>query len=327
MKIITRMDALYGRDVPVHPVELASTYDLHCHTCLSDADPDQTPERVCEAARDAGLGHLCITDHDHVLPEAYRQELAKTYGIDLISGCEFCATTNLNGRRTVVHIIGAWIPVDAPEVQKVLKINQSQDFEGYCKAILKKLCDLGVDLSGEGVDAGWEMLKADNPNSFHIARRAIGNLAVKTGHAESRDEFFDRYIGRFGERRAYVPTEDFFHYADIEDVMAAARLGLPTLCHLNYYLLPEELNHVLVKQFKDLGGEALEVDYSKYNRIQQAELYRDFCKPYGLLATAGSDRHTADKPFKHGDPVQFRKLRDRCRELHGKIIGGADGQT
>ena len=304
--------------------KLPGTFDNHVHPCISDADPDQTPEEVCRAAKEAGLGHITITDHDSVLPEERRRVLAGTYQLDVISGCEFSAAATVNGIRKVIHIIGTWLPADAPEVRRVLEVNENQDREGYCKATLEKLRRIGIDPSGDGVDASYAMLLADYPNSVHIGRRAIGQLLVKTGYARSEEEASDRFLGAFGERLAYIPTEEFYHYAEIEEVMAACRLGLPTLCHLYYYQLDEAGNNALLGIFKELGGQALEVDYSRYDRRQKERLYRCYCKPYGLLPTAGSDRHSAGKAFCCGDPLLFKALRDRCRELHGTITAGEE---
>lgn len=53
------------------------TFDAHVHTCISDADASQTPYEVCKAAAKAGLGHVCITDHDRILSSEQRRQLAE----------------------------------------------------------------------------------------------------------------------------------------------------------------------------------------------------------------------------------------------------------
>ena len=62
------------------------TYDGHVHTCLSDADPDQTPREVCRQARAAGLAHLAITDHDFMLDREERLALEEEFDLDVIPG-------------------------------------------------------------------------------------------------------------------------------------------------------------------------------------------------------------------------------------------------
>ena len=295
------------------------TFDAHVHTNRSDAAPSQSPQEVCRAAKEAGLGHLCITDHDRILPEPLRLELCRTYGLDVISGCEFNGTTTLSdGRQVTAHVLGLWLPTADPPaaLSTVLAQNQNQDFPGYAKAMLTKLFHLGVDPSGRGVEASFAMLETDNPTSWHLGKNAVAHLLVKTGYADTPKAAKDFWLSAFGRRLAFVPADDYCHYAPLESVMAAANLGLSVLCHLYYYQLTPLQNEELVERFKALGGQALEVDYGYYSPQQQAELM-DFCRRYDLLPVASSDRHEADSPFKLGDPQWFLSLRERCQALHG----------
>jgi hypothetical protein len=294
---------------------ISGLWDGHLHTCFSDADPEQTPEEVCRAARAAGLSSIAITDHDLILPEDRRQALEQTYDLEVIPACEFSASAKIGDTPLIVHIIGLWLPVGDPKVRAVLDLNQQQDFEGYCKEVLTRLLRLGIDPSFEGVDASYAMLRADNPNSLHISRRAICRLLVKTGYARTVQEAAERYVGSFGCRLAYVPTEKFYHYAPLEQVMEAANTGLSVLCHLYYYQLDDEGNRTLLKIFRGLGGQALEAEYGRYVPDQRAALHQ-FCRNYGLLPGCGSDRHGAGRSFERGDPLLLQNLRVRCQALH-----------
>lgn len=296
------------------------TFDAHVHTCISDADASQTPYEVCKAAAKAGLGHVCITDHDRILSSEQRRQLAEEFfPLDIISGCEFSASHTLStGRSIIVHIIGLWLPDkdSSGAIESVLKINQNQDFEGYCKKMLKKLLCIGIDPSGNGIDASYEMLLRDNPESYHIAKGAVAHLLVKTGYAKDVKEAKERYISAFGERLAYVSAADYCHYAPLEDVMKAANTGLSVLCHLYYYQLTDEENEELIETFKKYGGQAMEVDYGHYTN-ERKEALAEYCKRYQLLPSAASDRHEPYTPFKKGDPEMFRALMERAIKLHG----------
>jgi hypothetical protein len=294
---------------------IGGPWDGHLHTCFSDADPEQTPEEVCRAAKAAGLSSVAITDHDRMLPED-RQALEQTCGLEVIPACEFSASAEIGGTPVILHIIGLWLPAGDRRVQAVLERNQHQDFEGYCKTVLTKLLRLGIDPSGDGVDASYAMLLAENPRSGHISRRAICELLAKTGYARTVREAADRYVSAFGDRLAYVPTERFYRYAPLEQVMEAANTGLSVLCHLYYYRLDDGRNETLLRTFRDLGGQGLEVEYGRYAPERRAALRR-YCRDYGLLPSCGSDRHEADCDFERGDPRLLQDLRERCRELHG----------
>lgn len=297
------------------------TFDAHVHTCRSDAAPDQTPEAVCRAARAAGLGHLCITDHDRMLPDRLRRELREKYELDVISGCEFSAAAALStDRRVTVHVLGLWLPDPnkSQALSAVLAHNQSQDFPSYCRAMLQKLLELGVDPSGHGVEASFQLLRKLHPGTTHYGKNAVAHLLAHTGFAATPQEAKDRWLSAFGERRAFVPAGDYCRYADLKLAMDAANTGLSVLCHLYYYQLAPEENEELVRRFRELGGQALEVDYGFYTPEQQAELM-GYCRKYSLLPAASSDRHETVHPFKLGDPRWFRALRDRCRELHSAL--------
>lgn len=304
------------------------TFDAHVHTCCSDAAPDQTPEEVCRAAREAGLGHLCITDHDRMLPENQRRALAQAYGLDVISGCEFSGVTALStDRRVTVHVLGLWLPEQSQSqaLFAVLAHNQAQDFPSYCKAMLQKLWNLGIDPSGRGVEASFALLRSLNPRTRHYGKNAVAHLLVHTGFAATPQQAKDRWLSAFGGRLAFVPAGDYCRYADLRQTMAAANTGLSVLCHLYYYQLVPEENEELVRRFRELGGQALEVDYGFYTSRQQ-ETLMGYCRKYGLLPVASSDRHEVDHPFKRGDPRWFRALQERCRALHGALPGEETGR-
>lgn len=303
---------------------MKDSFDAHVHTHYSDAAPEQSPEEVCRAAKEAGVEHLCITDHDRILPETRRQELCRTYDLDVIPGCEFSGEITLSsGRQVTAHVLGMWLPRENPPLflGAVLAWNQNQDFLGYSKAMLQKLLDLGIDPSGEGVNASFRMLRELNPHTRHWGKNAVAHLLVKTGYADSPQQAKDRWLSAFGQGLAYVPADRYCRYMSLKDAMIAACTGLSVLCHLYYYQLTLSEQEELIRRFKRMGGQALEVDYGGYSPEQQAELM-GYCKKYDLLPVASSDRHEANEPFKLGDPAWFEALRDRCRQLHGRPASG-----
>ena len=295
------------------------TYDGHVHTCLSDADPDQTPREVCRQARAAGLTHLAITDHDFMLDREERLALEEEFDLDVIPGCELSARTEISGIPHNVHIGGHWLNEQEPRLRQVLRVNQSQDFEAFRKEILRRCLRCGLDPGGEGdVDRSYQMLLERNPQSNHYGRREVARLLAETGCVSSVREAQDQYLSAHGKRRAYVPGERYLRFAPLEQVVEAIRAsgGIATLNHLYAYRLRQEEEEALVRQFRDLGGQALEVVYSRYTP-QQRERLMDYCQCFGLLPNCGSDRHAAEKPFQQGDGDLFRRLRDRCMALRG----------
>ena len=114
------------------------TFDFHVHTHLSDGDPGQSPERVVELAAKAGIDHVGLTDHDHMIGKEQRRKLAMTYQIDVVNGCEVSCywTQPVTKEKVLIHLGGHWLdPKDEAMVQ-ILAHNQSLNFEGYVKEML-----------------------------------------------------------------------------------------------------------------------------------------------------------------------------------------------
>ncbi len=78
--------------------------DLHLHTIYSDGMG--TVPAVLEAARQAGLDIIAITDHDTLTGARQARELAPRYGVGVIPGVEI---TTAEG-----HLLAYWIERPVP---------------------------------------------------------------------------------------------------------------------------------------------------------------------------------------------------------------------
>ena len=76
--------------------------DLHVHTEMSDSS--FTIEQVLELAKEKGLTHIAITNHDTVKGLKESVELGKEYGITVIPGIEISAYDYKRNRK--VHLLG-----------------------------------------------------------------------------------------------------------------------------------------------------------------------------------------------------------------------------
>lgn len=79
--------------------------DLHCHTKISD-NPF-TIEDVIMQAKQKGVTHLAITDHDTTAGLERALEVGKTLGIEIIPGIEISAYDYIRGTRA--HILGFYV--------------------------------------------------------------------------------------------------------------------------------------------------------------------------------------------------------------------------
>lgn len=262
---------------------MKTTYiDLHTHTLRSDGA--YTPEQLCAKARDAGIGILALTEHNHTDDLT---NLRKQFPeICLIQGVEIsCMYTNTQGEEVEIHVVGLGFDPNHPRIRAVLA-NNSPDRVPYITAILDRLRQCGIELGS------YEDMCRRNPNSRQIGRMNIAKCMKELGYVDSVDEAFDRYIGSFGEKRAFVPNP--VRYVPMEEAISAVieSGGTAVLAHLYYYDMSEQNNIRLVETFKELAGVhgGMEVFYGRYTAEQRQELKR-LADRYGLMYSAASDFH------------------------------------
>ena len=258
---------------------MKQTYiDLHTHSDRSDGL--HSPRELCRRAVEAGLGVLAITDHN--LFTDPRPFAAEFPGLKLVPGAEFsCWYAAPEGRDVELHIVALGCDPDNKDFNDLVARNHL-DRGPYIGAILEKLRNLGMELGT------YEDLVRMYPDKAYIGRRDVALLMKERGCVETVGEAYDVYIGAFGERRAFVPKPK--GYASLEEVVQTilGAGGAAVLAHLYYYPLedPEEL----VRRFRELGGQAMEVYYSTYTEKQTQSL-QALADQYGLMHSAASDYH------------------------------------
>lgn len=292
--------------------------DLHCHTTLSDGE--YSPDEVCGRAQAGGVGTLAITDHNFNNPDLDALR-TRHPGLHILRGSEIsCVYETAAGDPVEIHVIALNYDPDAEALRRVLAQNQP-DRRGYVNAILEKLAAHSISLGS------YDDLAAMRPNTHHVGRMQIARAMLAKGYVSSVDEAFDRYIGSFGQRLAYV--ENPLCYASLSDTVAAIRAakGIPILCHLFYYRLDEAEQHRLLAAFQQAAGPCagMEVLYGRYTPEQRAVL-AGLAQQYHLLPSAGSDFHglqdgnSLGSGFEHHFPAGiYEALAARQLEYYGMI--------
>lgn len=294
-------------------------YDGHTHTTRSDGR--KTPEELCRQARLQGLCHIAITDHDHHLSWALALWLSLRFGLNVIPGVELNALHTVDGHRALTHLGLLWPPEGDKEFDQLLLHNQNFPNDIYVKAMLERLLRLGIDPSGRGVEASYQMLEENNPDCLYQGKGTLAQLLVDTGHASSRAEVSYLYIGEHGERRAYVAKEDLYEFVLMEQFLSViARINrerdtasVVTLNHPFHYLLPEPVMEHLVRDAARMGCHAVEVFYPKHD-TQREQLLLGWCAKYHLVPNIGSDYHYDA----HRLALGRHKLFDNIIRLHRK---------
>lgn len=250
--------------------------DLHTHSTASDGSC--TPTEVMEAAVNAGLAAVALTDHDTMqgVPEA--MEAAEKLDIECIPGIELSA---VYGDREV-HIVGLFLdPRDSVLAKRLDSFRQIRKQRNL--RMIEKMQAAGVDITMEKV--------RDLEGDAVITRANLARYLVHVGYAVSIKEVFDKYLSP--GLPFYVPKTG----VTPEDAVRAIRDGGGTaiLAHpLLYDFTPAQLD-TCIELLKNYGLQGIETYYSTYSPADERNMKR-LADRHGLHWSGGSDFHGSVKP-------------------------------
>jgi hypothetical protein len=256
------------------------TADLHLHTRFSDGT--ETPERVVELARAAGLSCISITDHDTLDSQPRAQAAAQQHGLELIPGVEMSA----NAGGTEVHLLGYWVDPAHPPFRAHLDRQKTRRI-GRVHEMCAQLASVGVTIDPADVLA----LAAEGT----VGRPHVARILVKRGYVATMPEAFDKYIG--DGKPGFVPGSPVDPAAIIRLIRDAG--GVPVLAHPMYLR-----NDALIEQFARDGLAGIEALHSSHPP-ELVLRYERLAAQLKLLVTGGSDFHGQAK---EGLPVGAVKV-------------------
>ncbi|WP_223669330.1 PHP domain-containing protein [Kangiella shandongensis] len=255
--------------------------DLHSHTIASDGD--LTVSELLQLASERGVQELAITDHDSVASLADAVSKAGKLELKLIPGVEISAAVGKK-KQDSVHIVGLQIDHQHAGLNSFLNNIQKKRHERALQ-MAEKLEVAGI----KGAQPDVEYMLDSQPMvcRTHLAQYLLEREEVKTFGAA-----FKHYLAKGG--KAYV-KDDWF---DIEDAVAMIRQagGIPVLAHPTRYGMGSNKLKQLIQQFKNVGGQGIEVCYPNIHPGQK-NLLADWSVQFNLLASQGSDFHSPSKPW------------------------------
>lgn len=246
-------------------------YDLHCHSTASDGT--LSPGALVAHACAQGVDVLALTDHDVTAGITEARQAAAGTGLTLVAGVEISVTWN----HQLLHIVGLGVEGDAPALAQGLETLRA--FRVWrAEEITRRLEKRGIGGAYEGARA-----LALGPV---ISRTHIARYLVSQGHARTVQQAFDRHLKR--GKAGYVPGE----WATLQDAVTWIRGagGQAVVAHPARYGLSATRLRQLLKEFKDVGGEALEVVSGSQPHGATPTLAR-YTQQFELLASVGSDYH------------------------------------
>lgn len=251
--------------------------DLHSHSRHSDGR--LSPRELLQAAYQAGVTSLGLTDHDTTagLPEAFAT--AKDLGVTLIPGVEISVTWN---QRTI-HVLGLRIDPDSEPLQQGLQALRDKR-EQRAVAIAEGLAKAGIDGALD-----WVQQRVDGGL---ISRTHFAEFLVENGHAKDVRAVFKRYLVK--GKPGYVSV----YWCDLADAVAWIRHagGIAVIAHPARYKLTRSKLVSLLEAFIALGGQGLEVVSSSHN-AQECQALGQLANRFGLLASCGSDFHSPNQAW------------------------------
>ena len=257
--------------------------DLHMHSTVSDGT--DTPAEILDNVRNAGLELFSLTDHDAVKGCGMIMELLCESDPQFITGVEFSCKDE-DGKY---HILGYGYDPLAPAINDVVDMGHRFRINKV-RARLEFLKDkFGFSFFKEDIQ---KLFALDNPGKPHI-----GNLMVRYGYADSKENAIKQFINQMHFRSEYVRPEQA-----IAGILASG--GIPVLAHPFYgngdqLILGEEMEERL-KKLMDMGLKGVEAFYSGFTAKLTNQMLK-YAEEYGLFVTAGSDYHGKNKMIPLGD--------------------------
>ncbi len=248
-----------------------SLIDLHSHSNASDGA--LSPTELVQRAVDRGLRVLALTDHDCVAGVEEAQQAAQGR-LQLVPGMELSTTW----RNFQIHIAALFIDIHSPGIVRVVQ-EQNEQRQVRAETIGRLLERLGF------ADA-YARTRAQAAEGAVITRGNYARFIASTGACRTADEAFNKYLRR--GRPAYVSTKWGSVAAAVEVIKQAG--GIAVLAHPRRYLMTNTKLRELIAEFKDAGGDALEVASSQQKPNDKLYL-ADLCVRFELLASLGSDFH------------------------------------
>lgn len=245
--------------------------DLHSHSTASDGR--LTPTQLVEAAAEAGVGMLALTDHDTLDGLAEARQASLACGITLLFGVEI----SVRWQQRTLHVVGLDIDVQAMALCEGLARLQEQRRQ-RAAVIAAKLQRLGLAdaLKRASIQAG----------GGQITRTHFARLLVEDGICKTQQQAFKQYLA--SGKQAYAAAQWVPMAEAIRWIVDAG--GCAVLAHPLRYRLGSGARARLLEDFREAGGCALEVCCGS-SRDADVVLCAAEAGRHQLLGSIGSDFH------------------------------------
>ncbi|MEX1172336.1 MAG: PHP domain-containing protein [Chloroflexota bacterium] len=249
--------------------------DLHTHTTRSDGV--LAPADLIQAAWDAGVRVLSLTDHDSLA--GYHDVVAADAvpdGMTLIPGIEINAlvTRDLGLWEGELHILGFGMDPHDAAFEATIAAQREQRRVRFGRTV-DRLREIGLAIDDQ-------VATLDIADDDALGRPTIARALIAAGYASTVEDAFARLIGH--GRPGYVPRTGLGPEAAIAAIRAAD--GISVLAHFREAPTRSDVLDDLITA----GLDGLEVYYRSFDSPTVAAMAA-VARSRGLLGTGGSDYH------------------------------------
>ena len=247
--------------------------DLHCHSTVSDGL--LLPQDLVAHAANSGVKVLAMTDHDDVSGLSAARLAAAEHGIHFVNGVEISATW----KKRTLHIVGLKFDADNIALKTALdKVRIGRDDRAQ---------EMAAGLAKAGIASAYEGAKAIAKQSI-LTRSHFAQFLAQNGHAKDVKSVFKKFLVK--GKPGFVES----NWMDLESAVSliVGAGGQAVIAHPGRYDLGMVNMHLLMHEFRMLGGAAIEVVTGSHQPPQ----YQQFAKiahKFSLKASLGSDYHGA----------------------------------
>ena len=253
-------------------------YDLHSHSTHSDGL--LTPRTLVRRAAERGVDVLALTDHDELSGIGEAREAAVDAGIRFVGGAEI----SVSWERLTIHVVALGIDPETPTLAAGLDAIRA----GRAQRA-RRMAD---SLAEAGIRGAYEGAMRYVTSERLVSRTHFARFLVETGHVREVRDVFKRFLapgkpGYVSHAWAALPQAiDWIHAAG----------GKAVLAHPGRYKVTKTGMRRLLGEFRDAGGDAIEILSSSHTPAQYVE-YATYARVFGLLGSTGSDFHAPDESW------------------------------
>ncbi len=257
-------------------MNILTNADLHCHSVVSDGT--LTPEALAQRAKANGVELWALTDHDELGGQERAMAAAHEVGLSYLTGVEISVTF----LGITVHIVGLGMDHTHPALLAGLQATRGGREQ--------RARDMSDDLARVGIKGVYEGALKYVGNPELISRSHFARYLVEIGVSKDTNDVFRKYITE--GKPGFVPHR----WAKLADALSwiTQSGGVAVIAHPGRYKLTPNEEFALFTEFKNHGGQAVEVMTGAHNASDYVK-YAGYCQEFDLAASRGSDFHSPEE--------------------------------